>query len=84
MNAITYDTLSISKRLKSSGLPELHAEAIAHEIQEAAMEDHLVTRDYFREQLDMRLSALEMRMTIKMGGMSMALGSLMIAIKYFG
>jgi hypothetical protein len=80
MNAITYDTLSVSKRLKSSGIPESHAEAIAHEIQEAAMEDHLVTKDFLRDQL----TNLEMRMTIKTGSMFIALGTLMIAIKFFG
>jgi hypothetical protein len=63
MNAVTYDTLSISKRLKSSGFSESQAEAIAHEIQEAAVEDHLVTKDFLRDQL----THLEMRITIKQG-----------------
>lgn len=80
MNAITYDTLSISKRLKAGGFSEPQAEAIAHEIQESAMEDHLVTKDFLREQL----SYLEMRVTIKTGTMIIALGGLLVAIKYFG
>lgn len=80
MNAITFDTLSIAKRLKAGGFTEPQAEALAHEIQESSQEDHLVTRDFLRTELE----KVEMRMTIRVGGMIIALGSVLIAIKYFG
>jgi hypothetical protein len=52
MNAITFDTLSIAQRLKSSGFPDPQAEAVAREIQEAAREDHLVTREFLKGELE--------------------------------
>ncbi len=80
MTAITFDTLSIAKRLKSSGFSEPQAEALAHEIQEAASEDHLVTREYLKDQLE----KVEMRLVVKLGAMIMALGGVLIAVRYFG
>jgi len=91
MNAITYDTLSISKRLKAGGFSEPQAEAIAREIQEAAVEDHLVTKDFLREQminleekLNLRMDKTELRIVLKIGSMIFMLGGLLVAIKYFG
>lgn len=80
MTAITFDTLAITKRLKHNGFTEPQAEAIAKEIQEAANEDHLVTREYLRNELE----KLELRVVLKLGGMIVALGGVLIAVKYFG
>lgn len=80
MNAITFDTLSISKRLKSGGFSEAQAEAIAYELQEASSEDHLVTRDFLQNEFE----KFELRIILKLGGMIVALGGLLVAIKYFG
>ena len=80
MIAMTFDTLSVAKRLKSSGFSEPQAEAVAREIQEAASEDHLVTRDYLKNGLE----KFELRIVLKLGGMIVALGGLLTAIKYFG
>jgi len=80
MPTTTSDILSNFKQLKSIGFSESQAEAIAHKINKTEMEDHLVTKDFFREQLE----DLEIRIGMKIIAMSIALGSLMLTIKYFG
>jgi hypothetical protein len=78
MTAITFDTLSSSRRLRDKGLSQEQAEAIAQELQVARDIDmeHLATKTDLRE--------LELRMTIRLGGMIMALGGVLIAVKYLG
>lgn len=91
MNMAAWDTLSVCKRLKIGGFSDVQAEAIAYELQDAAKEDHLVTRDFLRDRLreefekvEKRIKESELHMTIKMGSMFFALGSLMVGIKYLG
>jgi hypothetical protein len=74
------DAVSTYKQLQSIGFTEPQAEAIAHRIQKTEIEEQLVTRDFLLRQLE----ELEIRLTIKMGGIAIALGSMLIAIKYFG
>lgn len=59
MNA--YNPLTAAHRLEETGLSRKQAEAIASEINTSAEE--LVTKEYFREQLDAALA----RSTIRMG-----------------
>jgi hypothetical protein len=87
MNAPTFDSLSFSQRLKASGFSEMQTNTLACEIREVAREDHLVTKDFLRDQLEkieLKLEKFEMRITIKTGSMIFMLGGLLVAIKYFG
>jgi len=59
MNA--FNPLESTKRLEAAGIARGHAEAIASEIN--ASNDDLVTRDYFKRELDAALD----RVTIRMG-----------------
>ena len=59
MNA--YNPLASMKRLESAGLERRHAEAIASEINESGQD--LVTKEYFKDQLDAALA----RQTIRTG-----------------
>ena len=78
MNALTLDTLSIAKRLKSQGFNDTQAEAIAFEMKETAQEDHLVTKHY----LDEKLEKVELHMTIRLGVMlAAAVGVILTAAK---
>ncbi len=96
MTAITFDTLSTARRLREKGIPQEHAEAIADELRESVKLDlsHLSTREEansfkseFKADLALMRSEMremEMRMTIRLGGMIVALGGALIAVKYFG
>ena len=64
MNAVTIDTLAISKRLRSSGYSQEQAEAQASVLAEI-IDEKLVTKDYLRRELQ----ELDYRLTIKLGGM---------------
>jgi hypothetical protein len=44
MTAITFDTLKFMHRLRDSGIPEQHAEAIAEAFKEASGEADLVSK----------------------------------------
>ena len=59
MNA--FNPLESTKRLEAAGIARGHAEAIASEIN--ASNDDLVTRDYFKRELDAALD----RVTIRLG-----------------
>lgn len=89
MTAITFDTLSTARRLREKGMPQEHAEAIADEIRMGSSFDvsDLSTKAELREvesRLTSAMRELELRMTIRLGGMIVALGGLLVAIKYFG
>lgn len=66
MNAMIFDTLSFANRRKSSGFDQWQTEALAHEY------------------LTSKLELLELRLTLalKLGAVKVALGSVLIAIKY--
>lgn len=80
MTTITFDTLKFANRLKSAGVSSAHAEAEAEalaEIFDVAGRD-LVTKEY----LDIRLTQLEQRLTIKLGAlMAGAIGIVAALVK---
>jgi hypothetical protein len=80
MSTITFDTLKFANRLKSAGVSSAHAEAEAEalaEIFDVASRD-LVTKEY----LDIRLTQLEQRLTIKLGAlMAGAIGIVAALVK---
>ncbi len=80
MATITFDTLKFANRLKSAGVSSAHAEAEAEalaEIFDVAGRD-LVTKEY----LDIRLTQLEQRLTIKLGAlMAGAIGIVAALVK---
>jgi hypothetical protein len=96
MAAITFDTLSTARRLREKGMLQEHAEAIADELRLAAQVDvaHLATKEEvssFKSELKADLRELELRLDarfkdvqLKIGGMLMALGGILIAVRYFG
>jgi hypothetical protein len=80
MNA--YNPLTATHRLEESGLSRKQAEAIASEINTSA--EDLVTKDYFREQLDAALARNTIRMGVLTSGIvavATAVLGLLISIK---
>jgi hypothetical protein len=64
---IAFDTLAYSRRLRASGVPEEQAAAHAEALGELAT-SHLATKGDIRE-LEHKLTELEYRLTIRIGGM---------------
>lgn len=80
MNA--YNPLTAAHRLEETGLSRKQAEAIASEINASA--EDLVTKDYFREQLDAALARNTIRMGVLTSGIvavATAILGLLISIK---
>lgn len=73
MAAIAFDTHAFIKRLIAAGMPEPQAEVLAEE-QAKLIETHLATKT--------DLELLKHELTIRIGGMIMALGGVLIAIKF--
>ncbi len=65
--AVAFDTLAYSRRLRAAGVPEEQAAAHAEALAELAT-DHLATKADIRE-LEHKLTELEYRLTIRIGGM---------------
>lgn len=63
MSTVTFDTLEFTRRLREAGFDEKQAEAVVRVLAES--QERLVTREYF----DARLEAMELRLTIKLGGL---------------
>ncbi len=87
MTALTFDTLSTARRLREKGISQEHAEAIADEIRMGSSIDvsHLVTKDELKateSSINATIRELELRMTIRLGAMIMALGGVLIAVKF--
>jgi hypothetical protein len=84
MATIAFDTLKYSKRLKDAGVPDKQAEAEAEALAEvlevklkdlATKEDVLVVKlelKMMEERYGDKITMLEQRMTIKLGGMMVA------------
>ena len=85
MSAITLDTRAFVKRLTAAGMPEQQTEVLADE-QTRLIENRLATKadlDALREANKMDLLLLEQRMTIKLGGLTVAAtGLILAAIKF--
>ncbi len=75
MSAIAFDTHAFIKRLTAAGMPEAQAEVLAEE-QAKLIETQLATK------IDLEL--LKHDLTIRVGGMIMALGGILVAIKFLG
>ena len=75
MSAIAFDTHAFIKRLIAAGMPEAQAEVLAEE-QAKLIETQLATK------IDLEL--LKHDLTIRVGGMIMALGGVLVAIKFLG
>ena len=71
MNAITFDTLKFTRRLKAGGFTAEQAETAAEAFAEAAT-DELVTKhdiELLRRDLRQEIADAELRITIRIGGM---------------
>jgi hypothetical protein len=78
MATITFDTLSITRRLRDAGFDEKQAESVVRVLAEA--QESLVSRSHF----DAKLEALELRMVIKFGAMLVgAVGLIVAAMRTF-
>lgn len=92
MNAITFDTLKLAQRLRDEvKFPGEQAEKAASVLAEtftdwqgqqgvATKGDILALQNELRSEI----RELELRMTIRLGGMIVALGGILIAVRYFG
>lgn len=78
--AMAFDTLGYVRRLQEAGVDRKVAEAHADLAKDMILADLVTTRE-----LDKRLTELELRLTIKMGGMLVvAVGVLIAAQKLLG
>jgi hypothetical protein len=75
MSAIPFDSHAFVKRLISAGMPEGQAEILAEE-QAKLIETQLATKT------DIEL--LKHELTIRVGSMIVALGGVLIGVKFFG
>lgn len=75
MTTVTFDTLKFANELKKAGIPDSQAEAEARALANAIGEIDVATK---RD-----LAKLELRMTIKVGGMLMAVTGILIAAMKF-
>jgi hypothetical protein len=75
MSAIAFDTHAFIKRLTNAGMPELQAEVLAEE-QAKLIETQLATKT--------DIDLLKHELTIRIGSMIMALGGILVAIKFLG
>lgn len=74
MTTVTFDTHKFIRKLRESGMPDAQAEAVADAFREAQGEADLATKPDWRE--------LELRLTIKIGGMLViAVGVLAAVLK---
>ena len=74
MTTVTFDTHKFIRKLRESGMPDVQAEAVADAFREAQGEADLATKPVLRE--------LELRLTIKIGGMLViAVGVLAAVLK---
>ena len=77
MGTITFDTLEATKRLREAGFDEKQAEVVVRVLSDS--QERLVTREYF----DAKMEAMEMRLTIKLGGfLTAAVGILYTLLKH--
>jgi hypothetical protein len=72
MSAVTFDTLQFVKTLEAAGVSAPQAEAIATAVKDSHETAELATKSDLRE--------LELRMTIKLGGMLVVAVGVMTAL----
>jgi len=73
-----FDTHFFVKSMTRKGMPEPQAEELAGHIQKH--QNRLVTRQYFRDHLDMRLAKLETRLTMRIMWASCGTAGVIIAV----
>jgi len=73
-SAITFDTHAAVKELEAAGFSEQQAEVLTRQ-QSRLIEEELATKRDLKE--------MEQRITIRLGGMIVALGAFVAAIKFF-
>jgi hypothetical protein len=86
MSTVTFDTLKFANELKKAGIPDNQAEAEARALANAIGEIDVATkRDIAELAMTTKhdLAALELRMTIKVGGMLVAMTGIIIAAMKF-
>jgi len=83
--ASTFDTLEISKRLKSAGFADAQAEALTVVLRETRDADlsRLATKDDLAL-LRADIEILRRDLTIRMGGMIAVATGILLAAKFFG
>ncbi len=87
--AATFDTLEISKRLKSAGFADAQAEALTVALRETRDADlsRLATRDEMNAgfaALRAEMEILRRDLTIRLGGMIVIATGVLLAAKFFG
>lgn len=65
MSTVTFDTFDFTRKLRDAGFDEKQVEAVVRVLAES--QKRLVTREHF----DANLEALELRLTIKLGGLKL-------------
>ncbi len=69
MSILTFDTLEATRRLRDAGFDEKQAETVVRVLSDA--QDRLVTSEHFDtkfESMTKDMQAMELRLTIKLGG----------------
>ena len=74
-NAIAFDTLAYAKKMIAAGFTQKQAETQAEALAEI-IDEQVVSRQY----LDIRLRELEMRLTLRLGGMMVACIAIVAAL----
>ena len=68
MATVTFDTHKFIRRLRDSGMPDEQAEALTDALRDVQSEAELATKRDIQD-LEMRIREVELRLTIKIGGM---------------
>ncbi len=96
MTTVTFDTLASSRRMRERGIPQEHAEAFADEMRIANQIglDHLSTKEELSvlksemksdfALMRSEMKGMETRLKLHAGTMIVALGGILIAVRYFG
>jgi len=85
MNSLTFDRHLLIKRLREKGIPEAQAEAIINvvrDVKDYSLNDAATKADI--RELDLRMDNKFKELQIKLGSMIIALGGVLIGIRYFG
>ena len=79
MATVTFDTHKFIRRLRDSGMPDEQAEALADALRDVQSEAELATKRDIQD-LEMRIREVELRLTIKIGGMLVIAVGVLVAL----
>jgi hypothetical protein len=82
MTTLAIDTYKILQRLESKGYSRQQAEGFIDVLQDIDFDNFATKSDIKDLRAEMREMGLQL--TIRLGGMIMGLGAVLIAIKYYG